>query len=718
MALEKNKINEILEYAERAGLSRAAKFFNVSRGSIYNWQKKKQSERNKLAKIIKVVSDSDCQLVMSRIKFTNKFNYCYIYCVKESFSGLEFYAVAENSNYKTPVIFLKYVISALRKNLRKSIFDIKIRNLYGTKSFDKFKNIVPECKISLKTTNEKIKSEAVNKSKLERCKNVKEIINEILVQQLIYNFSVNKDIFGKIAGIIPFNLEKTEREDFSVLKINQLKQAVEYLFYEIELLLYSGDYITASSRLDLQENLVDQLKSQQLLLQFYGAKEKYFSLIGDNSEALDYFVRRSNKNYNSNVKFLIILKICELNFYFCNGQEFNNYLKMLESINDQQIDNDLKIRYEVLILKNRQKKLSFTELERIFIRKKEQFSKIISKELFFNLHFEFCNICNSYGEYKKAHLVLDQIGKDPHLKKNKFLFCQYYLYRAKCFYSSRDILRSFEFYTLIQSISEKYKFRHMFFRAKLNQVHYFLWTSEFKRAEKDLTECMEYAKISSNSIFEHNVNQMFLKYYLTVENLKKACKYADLTYEYAKKSKKIHTIANSLNNCCYCFARNKNNRKFQYYISRYEEINKIIKSFIREMKINLCRGIFLENSGKFAESAEFYKVSYDVAKKKNHKQLIHTFSTRLANINFKQNNFVAALKYADISIKYNKILQIENTISEMYLLKARVYLKLGNSEKALEWANLATSMTKKYKNNNLQDCLKLEEEISNFRRDA
>lgn len=706
MALEQTKINEILDYARKAGLTNAAKFFNVSRGSIYNWEKKQEHERSESINQIKLTSKSESRLILARFKFSNKYNYCYVYCIKDSLYGLEFYATCENNNYKTPIIFLKNIISTYNKIFKFNFFNVRIKNLYGTKNFAKFKDIVPDCEIRINSTAEKVKFKAVDKPKLKSCNNIDDLLIKLLHQQLIYNYTVNKEKAKETIDILPTNLDKVDLKEFSSERNKYLKRVLKYFFKEIELLLHSGDYITTNIRLKLLEVLVNNHKDQDFRLTFYQSKERYFALTGKKNEALKYFSELNINKYNSNIKFFVNLNICLLHFYYGHNSKFNYYLKKLKKLNSKNIQADFKAKFEMLLIN--QQKISFNEIEILFKKLKEQFASKISKEVLFELCFEYSNICNGYGQLKKAHRILDIVGSDPLLKKHRYMYCQYYLHRAKCYKASKEIPRSFDFYCLVIDIAEKYNFKYIFYSAKLNQAYYYLWQGELEKCFTILDNCRQYAKISSNFHFERLVNQMFLMYYYTVKNYSKAGKYAILIYEYSKETKKIHLIADALNNCCYVFSENYNKRKFLHYITKYEEINKIIKSHSREIRINLYKGIFYENSGKNKDAIKFFKKGFVLAKKEN--QFIASLSRRLGYVHYKNADYDSALAYTEISITSTKMI-LESTISELYLLKAKIFHKQKELNKAVENLNKAKEMAIKYNNDNLKECLELEEKI-------
>jgi len=197
---------EVLLSVNKIGVAKTSRLYKIGRFTIYRWQKLDISDKNKTEYKINSNSNS-VSLVLRRVKIKNDKLQYYIYNIKDLYSKQEYNGISFESNYNTPVIFLKHILKYYNKSNSIDSYNILLKGFYTTNNLDKFVTLLKPYRIIIKRTNDKYDTSTYDKKEILKIKDKNNISSYLLESQLTYNLSLVENEMTDLSFLLPKNLD-------------------------------------------------------------------------------------------------------------------------------------------------------------------------------------------------------------------------------------------------------------------------------------------------------------------------------------------------------------------------------------------------------------------------------------------------------------------------------------------------------------------------------
>lgn len=622
-------ITEVLNSVDKIGIVKTSKLFNIYCSTIYSWLNHKKICIKEQKSTSKSESLNISKLVLRRVHLENGGIDCYIYNLKDLGSGLEFNSIAINPNYKTPVIFLKYILYAYLKETNINSFQILIKGSARVEHFDKFNNLIDNCKLELIKTEDRFNTDSFNKKRMAEIEDKNTLIEFLTDEQMYYNLKKPEDNNKNLRLLYPpIVLDSFSPKNEEVSTASTL----ERLISKTNLLLREAKYNLFLENIETIKAIVEKSTDQKLIIQYYELEIKYFARQGDYVKALDFLkntIRKINNQFDE-AKFIIILNICKIFIKNYNIKEFDYYFNKIDKVDFNKFSKDSIIEFHLLMFKRKSLYLPVEESVNSYIEILGKHKKYISQKKLFEIYGQISNLYLAFSKFKEAHEVIDKAKNLPDVQNDQYLLCEYHYLKCKCFKLQGLIDETQTHVNALEKIASEYGFKDYYYESKRFKAYILSTNDKFDLAKVECEKCLNYGMMTSNKLIIFNACVVISICYYRIGNLQKALKFNQKQIELSKSFMNLKHEIDVINNRCVYLSRSPNKNEMLQYVNKFEELNKILKDSGTEIRALSFKACYYQFKKENYLAFKFYKKALDSAKINKFINWIHTICSHIA----------------------------------------------------------------------------------------
>jgi len=703
-------IAEILASAQKIGVVKTSKLFNISPPTIYRWMNEKQipPKENKIKTGSK--KTDAIKLVLRRVHIQNDSFDFYVYNIKDLQTDLEFNSVSYNSNYKTPVYFLKYILGAFLKETKNYSFQITLKRSARINNFEKFNNLIHKCKIEFIKNDDRLSIDSFDHEQILEIKDKNKIIEFLTDEQLRYNIKTGKDNLKNFNIYLPVILDEFKPELLSENDDKPTLLSLERLIQKTDILLRNSDYNLAWEYIQTIKVIIEKSSDQKVMIQYYGLVIEYYSTQGDYNKTLEFLIyshKKVDEKY-AEVKFFLILKICIIHITNYNIKEFDYYFGKIDIVDFNMFSKDFILEFHLLMYKRKSLYLSIAESIDAYNEILDKHKKHISQKKLFDIYIKICTLYKTISNFSEAYKCLDKAYNLPQIQSDKYLLCEHHILKCNCLSEEGLFDEAFEYCIELEKLAKEHNFKDYYYECKAIKAFYYLDKGLFDKAKIEAEHFLNYGKATSNNFIIFKACIILQRYYSRTGDLTKALKYTKTQVKLSKLFFNIKYEAEAVINLCVIMSKLPVSKEMLHYVEELEELNKVLKdpgTKIKELTLKAC---YYQLKKENDSALEYYKKALQFAKKINSYNLISIICSHIAIINRDMKKFRAAVFSINESIYYYNINGTKYDLPRLTFIKAKIYFEANDLAKAQIYINEAKELAQIYNKKILNSCLELE----------
>jgi len=721
MAYSNKIIAEILVSVDKIGLSKTSGLFNVRCSSISRWMKTKSIQKSIPIKIKASKIQKSRELVLRRIPVKNSLmgNNCYIYNVKDLYSGLEFNCIAYHNNYQTPVTLLKYVLRAMIKETNINSYEILIKGFTRVKNFDKFCRTYAGCKINVRRTEENFRIESIDQKEVSLLSNESTLIKFLTDEQLRYNISNNKDNYSDLQYLLPINLDKFYYNNLLEYDKNsisfELSGAVERILAEANQFLRRANYGMVWKYLGIAKVILNKNIDKKMIIPFYSLKTKYYTNQGDYQDALIFLHKELAKaGKNEEEQLFLIIKMCNIYLKNYELKKIDYYFKKMKLLYNETFSCDILLEYDLIVSKRESIYLPIEQSVISYIEILKKHKQSISQSKLFDIYIQISKLYYNISNFDETHNFLEKAANLPIIKEDKYLLCEYYKWKCESYLNHGQFNDLKEYCNDLKNVSKEYNYKSFYYFSMGLTARSLLQQGLSTESKIEAEKYLNYGIMTSNkNIIFNGLNLMFL-FYSRVGNIQKALKFSQKQFELCKFFLSVRKEFNVVINNCVLLSKLPNKDAMLPYLEMLEKNIKILKDpgiIIRTFTLRACYYQFKKEQ-KLA--LKFYTKALKNAQKNKFPNLTSIIYSHIAIIKRELKEFKSAIFCIDQSISYSDNTNSNYEMPRLVFIKAKIYFESNNFIKAKTFLIQAKELSLKYNNKSiLSSCIELERILFN-----
>jgi len=713
MSYADNTIAEVLNFADKIGIAKASRVFNVCRSTIYGWIKEKNAVKKESgANPVDPNLPNHKNLLLRRVFIKNNHTNYYLYNLKDLESGFEFNSIAFNNNYQTPLIFLKYVLKAYLKQSQAESLVIHLKGFTRVSTLAKFKNLFDNCKIEVLRTAGHFDLVSFDKKKISTISDEVLLMEFLTDEQLCYNISKSTNEQDVLQFFPPVIVDKSGTD---ANNSNFLLSVCKRLTIKINNMIRSAAYDLAWKYLEIIRVILHYAQDPKSTIKYYEQIFEFYTVQSKFSEAL-LFLEEINKGNVTHPEavFFIHLKICDIHIRNYNTKKFDEYYDKLKLLYNHEFKRDLLLEYDLLVKKRKSLYLpveeSIDSYEKILVKYKNH----ISLNKLFNIYIQLVSLYQSVSRHKETDRILGKIKILEIVNSDSYLMCRYYETAGKCLYLQGLFDEAFNFYNLLESVSRLHGYKDFYYESKGLISLILMNQGKFELAKIEADKFLHYGEMTSNYYTIFKASIILQRYYERTGNLNKALKYNQRELDLCGHFLNIKYEASAVNNRCYLLSRLNNSYKMTIFINRFEKLNKILKDPRKKIQILMYKAYYYHSKNKLEDSLACYQQALNCSKKYKMPNFSYMIYSHIAELKSLINEFKSAI----ININHSIYIYLQNDnnsdLPRLIFIKAQTYFAANKYDKAITNLHEAKKLCLEYKNSYVLDlCNKLEIALAN-----
>lgn len=705
-------IADVLASVKKIGIVKTSKLFNISTSTIYKWMDKNLTSDKQI--ISEKINSK--KFVLRRVSLKNDSINCYIYNLKDLRNGMEFNSIAYNNNYQTPVIFLKYILNSYFKKTEIKSLQILLKGFYHLKKFDKFKDIFKDIKAEILITNEHFSIDSFDNKKILSITDKNFLFEYLTKEQLFYNINLEGHEHINLTLCQPIFLDEFSDTDFSKNKeLFNLSLTLDKLFHKTRILLREADFIQVKKNLEVIRVILKKKSTdQKLKLQYLNLKVKYFELQGDYNKSLDFLEKKYNKigENHHELKFFLLLKICKIYLKSYNIKKFDYYFAKITVVDFNNFLKDSIFEFHLLMIKRKSLYLPVQESINSYQEILDKHQKFISQKKLFDIYIKICNLYRDISNFKEAHNYLDKAHNLSVIQHDKYLLCEYYEFKCRCFMDQGLFGESIEYCNNLEMLSKENNYNSYYFLSKGLKALNYLENNKFDLAKIEIDKFLYYGKSTNNMIMIYRANVLLQLYYGKIRDNEKALRINKEQIKICRNLNDLTYEVDAVLNTCIILSRLPDKNEMLVYVEKYEELNKLLKDPGAKIRILTLKACYYQFKKELKLALDNYKKALNLAKENKSYNLISIIYSHIAIIQREMEEYKSAVFSINESIYYYKLVGSKFDLPRLIFIKAKTYFAAKNFTKAKTFLAESIDLLKDNSNNSLlAQCLELEEHI-------
>lgn len=721
MAYSDKIIAEILASVDKIGLAKTSRLFNVRCSSISRWLKTKSIQKSIPIKIKSSIAPKIRELVLRRIMVKNDHvdSDCYIYNVKDLYSGLEFNCIAYHNNYQTPITLLKYVLRAMIKETNIHSYQILLKGFTRVKNPDKFCRTYAGCKIDVSRTEKNFRIESIDQKKISLISNESALIKFLTNAQLCYNISNNKDNYSNLQYLLPINLDKfyyNKLLEYDKNSISfELSGAVERILAEANQFLRRADYAMVWKYLEIVKAILQKTVNQKMIIPFYSLKTKYYTNQGDYQDALIFLHKElAKKDKNDEGKFFLIIKMCNIYLKNYELKKIDYYLKKIKLLYKKTFSGDILLEYDLLVSKREsiylpieQSVLSYRE---ILYKHKQS----ISQSKLFDIYIQISKLYYNISNFDETHKFLEKAANLPIMQENKYLLCEYYEWKCESYLKHGLFNDLKEYCDNLKIISKEQNYKSFYYCSIRLTARSLFQQGLSAESKIEAEKYLNYGMMTSNkNIIFKGLNLMMLLY-SRAGDIQRGLKFSKKQFELCKYFLSIRKTYGVISNTCALLSKLPNKNEMLPYLEMLEKNIKILKDPGIIIRTFILRAFFYQFKKEHKLALKFLNKALKNAQENKFPNLTSIIYSYIAITKVELKELKSAIFCINRSISYYDNINSRYDLPRLVLIKAKIYFDSNNFLKAKTFLLQAKEDSLRYNNELiLSSCIEFEKLLFN-----
>jgi len=713
---------EVLNSVKKIGIAKTSRLFNISTATIKRWLKKETlGKKETLTKNNHSKKQDYKELVVRKIAFKNSNDNtnCHIYNIIDLQSGLEFNCIAYYNIYRSSITLFKYFLRAYIKETNILSYQIRLKGFNKIKNLENFSRTYSGCKIEFVQSEEHYHSQLFYKKKIIDIQNEGNLIHYLTDEQLCHNISQNNNQYSDLQYLLPINLDKfyynnlLEYDQSSILY--ELTKASERILTKAKQFLYEANYQIVLKYLEIVKVINKKAVNQKNIITFYTLKITYYQNQGDYQDALTFLHKEILKiNNNNEVKFLLIISICNIYLRNYDLKKFDYYQKKINSLYSESISGDILLEYDLLISNRKSVYLPIEESILAYKEITQKHKHKISQTKLFEIYIEISRLYHNLSNFGETNNYLEKCFNLPIAKDDKYLLCEYYLWKCERYLDNGLYNELKEYCYCLKNISKEQNYKTFYYHSIRINTYNLLQQGFLDEAKIEADKYLNYGIMTSNKRVIYNAYNLIAAHSLRSGDIHKALKFNKKQIELSKSFLSLRTEIDNVNNRCVYLSKSDNKDEMLPYLEKMEKSNKIVKDVGIKIRTYTLKACYFQYKKENHLSLKYYTKALNQAKINNYQNLISTIYSHIAIIKRDLKEFKSAIYCIDQSISYYDNIDAKYDLPRLLLIKAKIYFEANNITKAKICLSEAKKFALDFNNQAIiKSCSALEEVLIN-----